>query len=62
MTYASFTRNVDVEGDELLRLARAMDAVHPPIRLEDAPGGPQLVHYGESPLAASLSGSFRLSA
>ena len=44
-------RNVDPERDDLLALARAMDAAHPPIRLDDAPGGPQLAHYGESPLA-----------
>ncbi len=48
MTYASFARNVDVEGDALLALARAMDAVHPPIRIETHGLS---VHYGESPLA-----------
>ena len=50
-TYVTAARNVEAEGDALLALARAMDRVHPPIRLDDAPGGPQLVHYGESPLA-----------
>ena len=50
MTFASFTRNVDVEGDALLALARAMDEVHPPIRIETEAYG-LLVHYGESPLA-----------
>ena len=47
MTAATVARNVD-EGADLLALAREMDAVHPPIRIE---GYGQLVHYGESPLA-----------
>lgn len=51
VSYVTAARNVEAEGDALLALAREMDAVHPPIRLDDAPGGPQLVHYGESPLA-----------
>ncbi len=51
MTYVGIDRNVDLEREDPVALARAMDAVHEPILLEDAPGGPQLVHYGESPLA-----------
>lgn len=51
MTYVAADRNVDGETDDLLGLARDMDRVHEPILLEDAPGGPQLAHYGESPLA-----------
>lgn len=51
LTYATAARNVEAEGDELVALAREMDTVHPPIRLENAPGGAQLAHYGESPLA-----------
>ncbi len=47
MTVAVAARNVD-EGHDLLALAAEMDAVHPPIRIEDFG---QLVHYGESPLA-----------
>ena len=47
MTAATVARNVD-EGADLLALAREMDAVHAPIRIE---GYGQLVHYGESPLA-----------
>ena len=51
MTYVTASRNIEVDGDEALEVAREMDRVHAPIVLEDAPGGPQLVHYGESPLA-----------
>ena len=47
MTAATVARNVD-PGADLLALAREMDRVHPPIRIE---GYGQLVHYGESPLA-----------
>ncbi len=45
------SRNADAEGDDLVALARAMDEVHEPIRIEVSPGFFQLVHYGESPLA-----------
>ena len=48
LTLVSGARNVAGEGDALLELAAAMDAVHEPIRI-DAFG--LLVHYGESPLA-----------
>lgn len=51
LNYTGIARNVDVEREDPRDLVRAMDAVHPPILLEEAPGGPQLVHYGESPLA-----------
>lgn len=51
LTSASFSRNVDDEDVDLLALARAMDEIHPPIRIAVAPGLTQLVHYGESPLA-----------
>lgn len=51
LTYTVATRNVEAEGDVLLALAREMDAVHGPIRVENPQGEPQLVHYGESPLA-----------
>ncbi|MEM0961369.1 MAG: HAMP domain-containing sensor histidine kinase [Bacteroidota bacterium] len=51
MTFASLQRNVDAPEGEWLALAREMDRVHEPIRLNDVPGGPLLIHYGESPLA-----------
>ena len=47
MTAAAGARNV-AEGADLLALAREMDEVHAPIRIEDYG---QIVHYGESPLA-----------
>ncbi|MGB3543544.1 sensor histidine kinase [Rubrivirga sp.] len=51
MTYVAASRNVEAEGEGGIELARDMGRFHDPILLEDAPGGPQLVHYGESPLA-----------
>ena len=53
MTAATLWRNVPDDAD-FLRLARAMDDVHPPIRIEGAGFGAQLVHYGESPLARMI--------
>jgi signal transduction histidine kinase len=51
MTAATLSRNVPEDAD-LLALAREMDDVHPPIRIEGFGG--QLVHYGESPLARMI--------
>ena len=60
MTYVSAWRNVegvreadatDADRRALLDRAAAMDALHPPIVVDEGGASPQLVHYGESPLA-----------
>lgn len=60
LTYASAWRNIEGIGDELpsddelatlLVRAAEMDGINPPIAVDDQSGNPQLVHYGESPLA-----------
>lgn len=63
MTFVGPSRNVEVDSSRtqeeiearLLREAREMDAIHPPIRLDLGEGlDVQLIHYGESDTVRSL--------